>query len=345
MPEETILFIGNHFLSGQTNPNVWHSLVNRLQQRDWKVITASDKISRPARLWDMLWTIYSKRNFYTIAEIDVFSGPSFIWAKLSADLLKLCGKLFVLTLHGGRLPEFAVKHPLMVRKLLRRANEVVAPSPYLQQVLSSYRPDIVVIPNPIDIDMYPSPAKFTGKHNLIWVRAFHEIYNPSLAPKVINRLLKDWPDIHLTMVGPDKGDGSLQKMIEIAKDLGVMDHIHLPGGVPGEKVPEYLSKGDFFINTTNFDNTPVSVIEAMACGLPIVTTNVGGIPYLVEDGMDGLLVPPDDPDAMAEALRKILSDRNMAAKLSQNARRKAEGFDWSIVLPLWEQVFTDLLPE
>jgi glycosyltransferase involved in cell wall biosynthesis len=84
------------------------------------------------------------------------------------------------------------------------------------------------------------------------------------------------------MIGPDKGDGSLERMQQLASSLDVSNDITIIGGIPREEVPIWLSKGDIFVNTSNFDNTPVSVLEAMACGLCIVTTNVGGIPYLLE---------------------------------------------------------------
>ena len=80
----------------------------------------------------------------------------------------------------------------------------------------------------------------------------------------------------------------------------------------------------------------------MACGLCIVSTRVGGIPYLLEDGSDALLVPPNDPDAMAAAVRRILTEPGLAERLSRNARQKASGFDWRTILPRWEALFTEI---
>jgi glycosyltransferase involved in cell wall biosynthesis len=110
-------------------------------------------------------------------------------------------------------------------------------------------------------------------------------------------------------------------------------------------IPGWLDTADIFLNTTNIDNTPVSLIEAMAAGLCIVSTNVGGIPYLLEDGVDALLVPPGDPRAMANAIQRILTDPRLPQKLSSNARRKAEGFSWQVVYPMWENLISDLLLE
>jgi glycosyltransferase involved in cell wall biosynthesis len=101
-----------------------------------------------------------------------------------------------------------------------------------------------------------------------------------------------------------------------------------------------LNGADIFLNTTNVDNTPVSIMEAMASGLCIVSTNVGGISYLLEHERDALLVPPDDPEAMAGAVRRLLTEPELAARLSNNARRKAEEFDWATVLPKWKELLT-----
>ena len=338
----TILLVGNHFTSFNHNKSLWSEFPPRLKEAGWQAITTSSKVQRIPRLLDMLLTIYNKRSAYQLAEIDVFSGPAFIWAECSARLLGLLHKPFILTLHGGNLPAFAERRPVRVRKVLQAARRVVAPSAYLQQAMRPYRDDIQVIPNPIDITRYPYRPRPAARPTLVWLRAFHEIYNPSLAPRVIKELAAEFPEIRLIMVGPDKGDGSLQIMLSLARELDVTHEIEVIGGIPRAQVPEMLGKADIFINTTNYDNTPVSVIEAMACGLCVVTTNVGGIPYLLEHEHDALLVPPDDAPAMAAAVRRILTEPGLAEKLSCNARKKAEGFDWSVVLPQWEHLFNSI---
>jgi glycosyltransferase involved in cell wall biosynthesis len=132
-------------------------------------------------------------------------------------------------------------------------------------------------------------------------------------------------------------------MQQIAAELGVAHRIGLPGRITKVEVTDWMSRGDIFLNTTNVDNTPVSVLEAMACGLCVVSTNVGGIPYLLEHEHDALLVPPNDPVAMATAVRRLLTEPSLAERLSRNARQKAEQFDWSIILPQWEALLTSVM--
>jgi glycosyltransferase involved in cell wall biosynthesis len=144
------------------------------------------------------------------------------------------------------------------------------------------------------------------------------------------------------MMGPDKRDGSLDSTLQLASRLGVREQIVVPGAVDGSDVPLRLASGDIFLNTSNVDNTPVSVLEAMACGLCVISTDVGGMRYLIEDGTDGLLVPHGNGEAMAAAIRLLISDRGLAAHISANARRKALRYDSSVVIPVWERLFCSI---
>lgn len=343
MNRKSILLIGNYFQNQDGFRYLGDELAEKLIHQGWSVLITSRTQNKLLRLLDMLWTIALKREQYQAAQIDVFSGPAFTWAEASAWLLYILGKPFVLTLHGGNLPEFAKTHPNRVRRVLSLASKVVTPSKFLLESFIGIRPDIQIIPNPIEIERYTFRQRNSAEPKIIWLRAFHEIYNPSLAPRALAELAKKYPHIQLTMVGPDKGDGSLQRMSACAGSLNVKGKITITGPVARDQVPDWLSLNDIFINTTNIDNTPVSVIEAMACGLFIVSTNVGGIPYLLENGVDALLVAPDDPKAMADAVDRILSDHNLAYRISSNARKKAESFAWSQVFPQWEEVFNSLL--
>jgi glycosyltransferase involved in cell wall biosynthesis len=337
-----ILLVGN-FLSGAGfTRGVCEDLAERLTEAGWSVITTSHKPARLPRLADMVVTAWRRRHEYAVAQVDVYSGPSFLWAEAVCWVLRRAGKPYVLTLHGGALPAFARRWPGRVRRLLRSAAAVTTPSRYLWEQMRLYRPELRLLPNPLDIGRYPFAPRQRPQPRLVWLRAFHRIYNPTLAPRVVALLAREFPNVHLTMVGPDKGDGSLQATQHLAVELGVAGRIAWLGGVLKADVPVWLSQGDIFLNTTNVDNTPVSVLEALASGLCVVSTDVGGIPYLLEHEEDALLVPPDDPEAMAAAVRRVLTEPGLAERLSRNARKKAEGFDWSVVLPQWEKLLLEV---
>lgn len=338
-----VLLVGNFLSSTIGNYNVCEDLAARLSGLGWSVITTSQKHDRINRLRDMILTTWRKRDEYAVAQIDVYSGLAFLWAEATCCVLRRVRKPYILTLHGGNLPPFAKRWPGRVRRLLRSAEVVTTPSGFLLERMAPYRSDLRLQLNPIDLDLYCFQKRQRPDPKLVWLRAFHSCYNPSLAAEVVALLDKDFPDVDLVMYGHDKGDGSMQKMRKTAIRLGVSDRIRSPGGVPKSEVPERLSAGDIFLNTTNVDNTPISVLEAMACGLCVVSTNVGGMPYLLEHDQDGLLVPPGDAQAMAAAVRRILTEPGLAEKLSTNARKKAERFDWSAILQQWEKILTEVI--
>lgn len=338
-----LLFIGNFLDPRRYSPPVGMDLASRFQACGWAVLLTSSHENRLWRLLDMVSTIFLKRQSYQIAHVDVFSGFAFLWAEVVCWALRVLRKPYVLTLHGGNLPVFVKKWPGRVRNLLSSAVVVTAPSQYLFQKMKPYCRSLEFLPNPINLPAYSFQERKQPVPRLVWLRAFHHIYNPSLAPRVLALLADIFPEIKLTMIGPDKRDGSFELTQKVAQDLGVQDRIIYTGSVRKTKVPEALQQGDIFINTTNIDNTPISILEALACGLCVVTTNVGGLPYLLEDGVDALLVPPDDPQAMANAIRCLLTEPGLAEKLSTNARRKVEGFDWSVILPQWERLFAGLV--
>jgi len=337
--KQSVLLVGNFLSSKNGNPSVGEELEVRLKEIGWSVMITSNKRARLYRLLDMVGTAWTRRGNYQTAQVDVFSGPAFAWAESVCTILRLAQRNYILTLHGGNLPQFAERWPNRVRRLLNSAWRVTTPSLYLKEKLRRYRADLLVLPNPIAIDSYIFRLRKRPAPSLVWLRAFHRIYNPQLAPQVMKFLHASYPKASLRMIGPDKGDGSLNDTRQIALDLGISKWIKFLGKIPKCQVPASLQAADIFINTSNADNTPISVIEAMASGLCIVSTNVGGIPYLLEHEKDALLVPPDDPDAMASAICRLMEEPELAETLSVNARKKAEQFDWSKILPQWHQLF------
>ncbi len=338
LPLPRLLFVSNFRSSAGGNQSVTENLSERLREASRSQICVSSYRSGLMRGADMCVTTLFHRRKYDLAVVDLYSGMAFLWGEALSILLSVLRRPFVLVLHGGGLPEFAKSHPKRVEACLKRASAVAAPSPFLLEKMQCYRSDIFLIPNALDLSAYEYQIRKSPQPNLIWLRSFHEIYNPSQGPRVVSLLMKDFPKITLTMVGPDKGDGSFQHAQQVVADLKISDRITFPGMVPQEQVGVWMNKGDVFLNTTNTDNTPVSVLQAMACGLCVVSTNVGGIPYLLEHEVNALLVPPNDPVAMANAVRRIVTEPGLGERLSAKAREKAEQFDWLRILQLWKSL-------
>ena len=289
----------------------------------------------------MLWTLMRHALQYKVVVLHVYSGRAFWWTLVSGVVARLLGKRPILWLHGGNLPTYYRLHPNRVSFAFKQADIILTPSPYLEQAFASDF-DVQLLRYELPIGSYPHRIREQAKPRLFWLRAFNAGYNPMLAPRVIHLLKSDYPDIKLLMCGADKGDGSLQATQKLTEELGVTDNIEFPGLISKDQIQQYGLEFDIFLNTTTIDNMPVSVIEAMAMGMCVVSTDVGGIPYLVTDEHDGLLVPSNDAYAMAQACRRLLTDPALTQQLSRQAKTTAQLFDWNIIAPQWDALLTRL---
>ena len=191
-----------------------------------------------------------------------------------------------------------------------------------------------LIANSIRLKDYTFKNRERIKPNLLWVRAFDKIYNPKMAVEVLFLLKKDFPHATLCMIGPDK-DGTLNDCKKLALELGIEKSIEFTGYLSKNRWLKKAKNFDVFINTTTIDNTPVSVIEAMALGLPVISTEVGGLSFLIKDGFSGILVPDKEANLMATAIEKLLRNPNLTDVISTNARKMVEGFDIEKVKNQW----------
>jgi len=324
--------------------SVCEDLADRLAFAGWSVLRTSSHVNRLWRVIDMILTTWRRRHLYEVAQVDVFSGKAFLWAEAVCAVLCLFGKPYVLTLHSGNLPAFAGRRKRRVLRLLCSAAIVTTPSCYLQDMMKPYCKNLFLLPNAVEIKNYEFYPRVKPQPRLVWVRQFshQKVYNPFLAVRTVQLLGNEFAELMLTMVGTDNGEGAFLAFQQTVDKLGLIDRVLFPGGVSKSEVPYWMSKGDIYLNTTNTDNTPVTVLEAMACGLCVISTNVDGIPYLLRHEHVALLVPPNDAVAMAQAVRRLMTEEGLAERLSTNARRKVEQFDWSVILPKWENILTNI---
>ncbi len=308
-----------------------------LLERHYRVVYASDKKNKLWRLLDILWVFGQQYRRVDFVVIDTYGSINFYVAWVVARLARLGGKRYIPILHGGNLPIRLKNNPGLCRHIFQYAYCNVAPSGYMQAAFVQYGYETQVIPNSIHLKDYRYHQRSQLRPRLLWVRSFATLYNPALAIETLKKLLSKYPNARLCMVGPDK-DGSLAQCKALAQQLGVSDRIVFTGKLPKAAWHTLAGKYNIFLNTTNIDNTPISVMEAMALGLPVVSTNVGGIPYLLEDQKDALLVPPADVDAMVEAIETLLDNSDLSACLAQNARQKVEAFDSEKVINQWREL-------
>ena len=279
------------------------------------------------RLFDMVLGVILSRKSKVIL-IDTYSTKAFWFAIICARLAEVIGTHYIPILHGGNLKSRAEKTPKLFSHYLKNAYVVISPSAFLIDGLSKYfKFKSVIISNSIQIDKYHfKKREHRGSVNLLWVRAFQELYNPILAVEILSKLTRLGYDAKLCMVGPDK-DGTLAKVEAAILANAVEDRVEITGLLSKNEWIKKSADFNFFLNTTNIDNSPVSVMEAMALGLIVLSTKVGGIPYMIDDWVDGIMFNQGDVDDCVEKVIKITNSPELMSAVSTNAREKAEQWD------------------
>jgi len=311
-----------------------------LEKEGFHVFYSSDKKRQVARLLDMLWSVFKLRKSVEYVLIDTYSQRSFYGVFFVSLACRLFNIKYISVLRGGNLPKRLNDSPRLTNMVFNNAYKLISPSGYLHEKFKEKRFISTIIPNNIPIEKYVFKARQEVRPRLLWVRSFHTVYNPGMAIQILNQLKKTYSDAKLCMVGPEK-DESMLFCKRSVLELGFDNDVEFTGNLTKEQWHKLSEEYDIFINTTNVDNTPVSVIEAMALGLPVVSTNVGGLPFLINHEDDGLLVEKGDITGMSNEIKRLLEDRELAKRLSVNGRRKAENFDWNSVKLKWNQVLNN----
>ncbi|QDO94190.1 glycosyltransferase family 4 protein [Formosa sediminum] len=311
-------------------------LTQALEGEGVAVICKSAIQHKLGRVLDMVKGVLISAHRVDIALIDTYSTQNFYYALIVSQFCRVLRLPYIPILHGGNLPYRLAHYPKMSRMLFTHAKVLVSPSLYLKEAFVKQGFNhVVYIPNSLQLQNYPFTVRAIDTIRLLWVRSFSEIYNPCLAVDILKALQDLGYHTELCMAGPDT-DGSLTTVKAHAQALGVA--IKTPGKLTKTEWTTLAKDYNVFINTTNFDNMPVSVIEAMALGLPIVSTHVGGMPFLIEADVDGVLVPPNDCQAFVAAILKLKAAPEYTYNMVVKAREKVEGFDWDVVKAQWLEV-------
>jgi glycosyltransferase involved in cell wall biosynthesis len=333
---KSLLYIGNKLtIHGNTATSI-DTLGKLLEDEGFKVYYASSKKNKTLRLFDMILTCLQKVNKVDYVFIDVYSTQNFWFALITSQICRIFNCKYIAKLHGGNLPNRLEKNPYLSDLIFKNAYKITAPSEYLMSFFTEkYSSNLIYIPNTIEIENYNFLNRKIDCPKLLWVRSLATIYNPKMAIQVFSEIKKEYPNAILTMVGPDKNN-LLESLISYSTDLNV--EVNFTGLLSKEEWITLSESYNIFINTTHFDNTPVSLIEAMALGLPVISTNVGGIPYLIDNNLNGLLVDDDNVEQMVDAIKKITNDTLLKDKIALNARKKVEKFNWDIVKKEWIEI-------
>lgn len=310
-------------------------LADALERAGYWVARKSKYPNRIFRFFDTVFFLLLRPRQYDVAIVQVYGGLSFILEDVASWIAALKKKRIIMTLHGGALPEFMSKRPKWSKRVVNRAHVCTCPSDYLIDQLAFLGQPMLGIGNIIQLGDYPFSSRRVFRPRLLWMRAYHDLYNPHLALDVFESLRRSYPNATLTMAGPDMGLKS--EIINRVRRAGYGAQVTVLDLIGLDEKRALADSHDIYINTNRVDNTPVSMIEMAALGLAIVSTCVGGIPYLMTSNVNALLAG-EDVEELTACIVRIVEQPDLGSCLTKNARELIGKFDERMVISEWTKL-------
>ena len=273
--------------------------------------------------------------------VHVLANSGWAWHLLAWPALLIArwyGVGAIVDYHGGHADAFFSAAPRHVLRALKAAAMRVSPSAFLVRVFDRHGLDARVIPNIIDLSRFTprSQAPHRDAPHLVVTRNLETIYDIATAVRAFALVRMAYPAARLTVAGDGPERDALQALVDVE---GLRTAVHFTGRIDNLRIVELYHAADCMLNPSTVDNMPISILEAMACGVPVVSTDAGGIPDMVESGVTALLVPVGDHRAMADAALQLLGNPERADGLRQAATASVQRFAWSEIRELWHRAY------
>jgi glycosyltransferase involved in cell wall biosynthesis len=263
----------------------------------------------------------------------------FFWVTYPAlILIKIHRKRVILSARGGEAGKFFRRYGILVGPILKSVDTISVPSGFLRDAFKEIlHIEPIIIPNISDLQQFSFRERFPVQPKLLTTRNLEKMYNVDCVIKAFKEVHHHFPESLLGIVG----EGSQRKVLEkMVRNLGLADCVKFYGRVEHAEIQNLYDQYDIYINASNVDNFPGSILEAFASGLPVISTRAGGIPYMVKEGVTGLLVKMNDYAALAEKVVQLIREPDMALTLARNARDECQKYSWehvkNVLFPLLE---------
>lgn len=284
-----------------------------------------------ARLCPYLLALWAAAGRCDVFHVMANSGWSWhLFAVPAVWVARLRGVPAVVNYRGGEAATFLNGQAWLVRATMARATALCVPSAFLEQVFRDQGMTAEVIPNVVDLDCFHPAAVPARSDRLLVARNLEPIYDNATAIRAFAIVLNRRPEACLTIAGTGT---ELAALRALTSELGVNDRVRFVGQQDRQQIADALRDSAVSINPSRIDNMPNSILEALASGVPVVSTSVGGVPFIVRDGETALLVPIADPQAMANAILRVLEDPSLADGLRGAGQCEAQRYAWSQVAP------------
>ena len=274
--------------------------------------------------------------------VHVFSASyfSFLLAPLPAMLVaRALGRPVVLNYRSGEAPDH-LERSAIARAALARADRNVVPSRFLAGVFASFGIDATIVPNIVDLERFAFREREPLQPRLLSTRNFEPLYNVACTLRAFRLVQDRFPEATLTLVGGGREEPALRVL---ADELG-LQHMTFTGPVDPAAIAAQYASHDIYIQSPNIDNMPTSVLEAYASGLPVVSTEAGGVPAILTNGEQGLLAPLNDHRTLAAHVLSLLDDPALARRVIRAAFSACHEYTWPRVRQQWLRLYQSTLP-
>jgi glycosyltransferase involved in cell wall biosynthesis len=273
-----------------------------------------------------------------VAHIFSASYWSFLLATSPAWLVAwLQGAKTVIHYHSGEARDH-LRRSRSARLVLEAVDRLVVPSEYLADVFHEFGLQAHVVPNMVDLTQFTFRMRQPVRPRLLFARGFHPYYSPDVAVRAFALIQRTYPEATLDLVGKGPLEPQIRSLVCELNLCGV----NFEGAVAHPEMARFYESADIFINASSLDNMPVSILEAFASGLPVVTTAPEGMSYLVEHERTGLLSKPGDAGALAENVVRLLAHPELASGLTLNALEEVQRYSWQAVRQQWLELYRSL---
>lgn len=310
-------------------------LSSHVKNERFDAVIFSTKGNPILRVWKFIKLICVARR-YDVLHIHGCSDWGMLPVVYGVIVGKVWRKKVIVTYHGGEAAEYFAQHGAFARQWLCRADNIIVLSGFLKKVFDEYQIPCVVIPNIVTLrdDIYQPKKAIAPK--MISIRHLTSLYRIDLIIRAFEQVQKHYPEATLDILGQgDKREELEQYVLEHQ-----LKGVRFLGQVPNEKIYDYLQENDIMLSAPSIDNMPVSVLEAMNAGLLVISSRVGGVPYIIDEGRTGLLFESGNVDEMAMQMEWVLTHQKKCLNMIDAAHEEVKKYTWGNIqkqlLPLYE---------
>lgn len=273
------------------------------------------------------------RGYSKVDVVHLMANSGWSWHLFAAPAIwiaKLRSKPILVNYRGGHAFDFFSRSWPLVSASLKQSAGVIVPSVYLQQVFSQFKQASTIVANTLDPELFKPTKKQVNSTQLhiIVTRNLEAIYDVATAIRAFALILQSHSDAKLTIAGEGPELAQLQQLVT---ELQLDTAVNFVGRLNRNDMAALYQSADIMLNTSLVDNSPNSLIEAMASGVAIISSNVGGIPLLVKHEYDALLTAPKQPELIFQQLKRLLNNPELKQQLITNGLASSSRFHWSNV--------------